>query len=110
MQFEVHDRDQIKRVEVIEEKNYVHIEETDPIEEEEILDPKEKKKLEAAKKKAAPPPPKKAEPAKKAPPPKKGATNTVNMDEITIPEPKKCNRAEIGIAEFKVANMLNPFN
>jgi hypothetical protein len=32
------------------------------------------------------------------------------MDEITIPEPKKCNRAEIGIAEFKVANILNPFN
>ena len=94
--FEIHDRDEVKKSEVTEEKQYITMKENEP--EEEVVDPKAKGKP-APKK--PPPPVKKEEPKKKEVPKKKGpAGAAVNISDITLPPVKEYNKDELGQAEF----------
>ena len=102
--FEIHDRDETKKSEVKEERQYVVLEEK---EEHEVVEEATKGKKGAIqnKKKEAPPPKKEA---KKAAPAKKNAAG-VNMDEIEKLPEKEYLKSELGCADFYQNSLLNPF-
>lgn len=103
--FEIHDRDEVKKSEVKEEKQYVVLEEKE--EQEVVLEEatKGKKGATQIKKKEAPPTKKEV---KKAAPSKKSAAG-VNMDEIEKLPEKEYLKSELGCADFYMNSLLNPF-